>query len=415
MNQFDAMLTLLRQGRNPGTRPDTDPWLPTWTAGEPLSPGLHQVHRLDGLPEGAHVDATHAWTLMSDKIHRVDRTTGEVRTVALEAQHGYSPDAVFLGGTLVTISKQQVLVWDTDTGKLLTATDPDDIPGPAGDLCALDAAGGFAVTGTRNGYLLAWDLTDGRRLAKVAGHDGYVNRVAVTTDEPASVLSLGGRPTAVRFWTLDGLRPVAGPADPGPDAARGAWTRLDGAQRAVTVDQDGVLRIWDPTTATVAARFSTCVGGSGGLAFADAAAVLASGRFARVVDLATGTDRGAVRTTFTSRADHVAVHGRTVLVTQGGHTEGLVNVLHLDGLEAVPPGDDSAGHRLEFHAAVPTTGGIAATGTDGLVRIFDAADGRQLGEPLGTQRYDHMGRRGLCRLTIDGREASPSRPGRSRC
>ncbi|MEV4141100.1 hypothetical protein AB0J72_54175 [Dactylosporangium sp. NPDC049742] len=23
-------------------------------------------------------------------------------------------------------------MWDTDTGKLLTATDPDDIPGPAG-------------------------------------------------------------------------------------------------------------------------------------------------------------------------------------------------------------------------------------------------------------------------------------------
>ncbi|MEV4516285.1 hypothetical protein AB0K00_45900 [Dactylosporangium sp. NPDC049525] len=405
---FDTILGLLRRGqtdeaaRLAATAPGE--WLPRWAAGEPLSRGLHQVHHLRDLIFGVRLDATHAWAASSDTIHRIDRTDGTVETVPLEARYGYSPDVVFVGDTLVTVAEDRLLVWEVRTGRLLVSTDPDDIPGPAGKLCALDAAGGVAVTGTANGYLLLWDLTDGRRLAKVAAHDGYVNTVAVSVDEPAAVLSIGGdQPSEVRFWTLDGLRPTAGPAATGAEAACGAWTDLGGARRAVTVDYDGVLRIWDPRTATALATFPTGARVRDALAFAGPAAVLPSGRFVRIVDLTTGAVSGVLRTTFELDADHVTVHGRTVFVTQFGSTEGRVNLLDLDALEPADPRGDLPSDRLDCKAAVPTGTAIVGVGSDGLTWFLDPDTGRPVRDPAGSPRFP-MGQRRLFRLTVDGRE-----------
>jgi WD40 repeat protein len=165
VDPFEQIDTLLRQddasAANRLRAADPHAWLPRWTAGDPLSPALRQVHQLHESVLAVRFDDTGAQAL----------------------------------------THEQLLVWDVTTGEQLLATDPDDVPRRADDLVSLAVAGTTAVIGTCNGYLLSWDLTDGRLLARTTAHDGCTTPVAISPGPPHLVLSVA---TTVGIVALDG-------------------------------------------------------------------------------------------------------------------------------------------------------------------------------------------------------------------
>ncbi|MEU4243742.1 hypothetical protein [Actinoplanes sp. NPDC026619] len=375
MDTFERMLTRLRGGRRveePG------PGRPRWTAGESLSPALRQTHLLHCLISAVSLDDTYAWALAGDSVHRIPRDGGEPQRLQLEGKPGaFYWKAVFGGGTLTAIDGERVLVWDLATGALRLATDPDDIPRRAGDLCSLAIGNGTAVTGTDEGYLLQWRLADGRLLARRAVHGGYVSATAISTD--GTILSAGAGKLC--FSDLDGLRlisEVAGTAD----IATAGWTALGGERRAMTVDDGGVVNVWDPATAGLVGHFHTTTRPRSAPAFlADGRAVLAERSALRIVDLRDGTVPGTVRADFGGHADEIAVHGSFVLAAEGSSSEGRINLLEL-----TDPLPRDAPDRSHFLDAIATTIGgravIVAQEQLGSLEVFDAADGQRL-EDLG--------------------------------
>jgi WD40 repeat protein len=408
VDRFEVTVGLLRRGlaeradlmraEQPGA------WLPRWTAGEPLSRAIRQAHKLGGQIAAVRLDDRYAWALVDDAVHRIAVVDGTVHRLRLEGPYRYHLAAVFDGDTVAAVDDDQLRVWDLRTGRLLLATDPDDIPRPAGALCSLAVGAGVAVTGTDRGYLLQWDLRDGTRLAKIAAHDGYVRRVAISTQQPQAVLSIGGHNhSTVSFHDLDGLRRTGAAAISG-QLCGGGWTSLDGQRRAVTVDEDGLLTVWDPVAAVPLARFPAADKPTGTLAFTanGARAVVGDAQVLQVVDLRDGTIHGTLRTDFELDVHDIAVCGPLVFAGQFGSSQGRVNLIEL----TVPLVHD-ARHRPHFVDAVTAMAdgqlAVVAVDRDGLFRVFDAADGRQMGQPYGQQHTAESPRR-LVTATIDGRD-----------
>ena len=336
------------------------------------------------------MDDTYAWAMADSSIYRMPLAGGEAQRLRLEGRReSFYWEAVFDGATVVAVEDERLLVWDLVTGRLLLATDPDDIPLRAGRLRSLGVGAGVAVTGTEGGYLLKWDLADGRLLGRTAAHSGDVNRVAISTDSAPIVLSLGGEDrftVTLCFHDLDGLRRTGEVAVPEP-AGCGGWTVLDGQRRAVTVAEDGLLTVWDPVAAAPVAQFPTAARIREALVFiADGACVVLDEDSAlRIMDLRDGAVRGTIRTDFTQRVGMVAVHGTFAFAAQGGSTEGRTNLLELTDPLAQDDKD-----RPYFRDAVPATidgrPAIIAVEEGGSFEVIDAADGRRFGEPAGERR-----------------------------
>ncbi|MBQ1016251.1 hypothetical protein KBX71_00040 [Micromonospora sp. D93] len=387
MDRLERMVALLRSGQT--ARADQlraeapGALLPRWTAGEPLSPVLRQVHQLESSIRAVCVDDTYAWAMADGSIFRMPLAGGEAQRLRLEgSRESFYWEAVFDGATVVALEDERLLVWDLVTGRLLLATDPDDIPLRAGPLRSLGVGAGVAVTGTAGGYLLKWDLADGRLLGRTAAHSGDVNRVAISTDSAPIVLSLGGEDRFTEtlcFHDLDGLCRTGEVAVP-EQAGGGGWAVLDGQRRAVTVAEDGLLTVWDPVAVAPVARFPTAARIREALVFiADGACVvLGEGAALRIMDLRDGTVRGTIRTDFTHPIDMVAVHSTFVFAAQSGRT---------NLLELTDPFTQDDKDRPYFRDAVPATidgrPAIIAVEEGGSFEVIDAADGRRFGEPAG--------------------------------
>ncbi|MEO3821085.1 WD40 repeat domain-containing protein [Plantactinospora sp. B24E8] len=385
LDRFERMLTFLRRGQADHAErlrgEGEAEWLPSWTAGDPLSPAFRQAHQLGSLIKGMRLDDTYAWALAADVVYRISLSDGVTHRVRLRGWDEINYDAVLVGDTVVAVEDERLLVWDLATGRLLLATDPDDIPRRAGGLRSLAVGAGVAVTGTEGGYLLQWDLATGRLLARTAAHGGRVGGVAISTDGAPVVLSFGGEDDWTQtlcFHDLDGLRRTG--EAPTPEWLRCAsWTMLDGQRRAVTVADSGLLTVWDPTTTAPVAKFSTGTHPSDALTFtADGAcAVIGVSRALRIVDLRDGTVRGSIRTDFTHDVDDVVACGRFIFAAQGGSSEGRVNLLELtDPL----PRDAEDRPRLIDASAATVDGRAAVVGVDefGQYRVYDSTDGREL-------------------------------------
>ncbi len=392
LDRFERMTTLLRQGRTEQARrlhaEDPAAWLPRWTAGDPLSPAWRRTHRLGNLITAVDLDETSAWALAGATVHRISRADGSAARLRLDGTNEYFPRAVFAGDTVVAIDEDgQVLQWNRATGELLLASDPDDVPRRAGDLCSLAVGAGVAVTGTEAGYLLCWDLTDGRLLARAAAHDGAVWCVAISADGGMLLSVGGGDSVRLRFSRLDGLRPVV--ETDFVDASAAGWTVLDGQRRAVIV-AGGRLTVWDGESATPVSEFPTTASSLSTLAFTagGARAVLADDVALRIVDLRDGMVRGTVRTDFAHHVGRVAADDRCVFVAQSGSTEGRTNLLELvDPL----PQDPTVRQRVQG-ATSATVGGrevVVAVDQDGRHHVCEPADGRSVGEPGEPTRQWH--------------------------
>ncbi|MFG1883185.1 hypothetical protein [Micromonospora sp. NPDC049102] len=318
-------------------------------------------------------------------------------------------EAVFDGATVVAVDDERLCVWDLATGKLVLATDPDDIPRRAGRLVSLAVGVGVAVTGTEGGYLLLWDLADGRQLARTAAHSGDVFQVAISAGDGPAVLSLGGEDTDsmnLCFHDLDGLRRTGEVAVAGSTTC-GGWTVLDGQRRAVTVG-DGLLSVWDATAVQPTAQFPTTTNPYDAPVFLAGGAwvVLGEWRALRIIDLRDGTVHGTIRTDFTQRVGQVAVRGSLLFVAQAGSTEGRTNLLEL----ADPLPQDDSDRPYFQNAVISGIGGrpvVVAVDKGGVFEIADAADGSGLVGPAGERRIVQRAAGGYPRLvstTVAGRD-----------
>ncbi|MET8230562.1 WD40 repeat domain-containing protein [Micromonospora sp. NPDC005298] len=415
MDRFERMVALLRSGQT--ARADQlraeEPaaLLPRWTAGEPLSPALRQVHQLGSSIKAVRLDDRYAWAMADGSIYRMPIAGGESHRVRLEGRHeSYYPEAVFDDETVVAVEDERLLVWDVATGKLLLATDPDGIPLRAGPLRSLAVGAGVAVTGTEGGYLLKWDLADGRLLSRTAAHSGYVFQVAISADGAPLVLSLGGEDDhtmTLCFHDLDGLRRTGEVAMAEPTTC-GGWTVLDGQRRAVTVGGDGLLTVWNDTTVAPVAQFPTTTDPRGAPVFlaGGAWAVLGERRALRIMDLRDGTLRGTIRSDFTQPVHQVAVRGSFLFVAQGGSTEGRTNLFEL----ADPLAQDDPERPYFDEAVLAMINGrpvVVAVDQSGAFAVVDAADGRDLGGPAGERHITYRAADWsplLGRVTLEGRD-----------
>jgi WD40 repeat protein len=106
---------------------------------------------------------------------------------------------------------------------------------------SLPAGGRFAFTGTRDGKVARWDLSEGRRIAAFEGHTGNVSAVAVTPDGRFCVSS--GHDRSVRVWATETgqcLAILQGHTQP----VNGIAVTAD-ARRIASVSADRTLRVWD--------------------------------------------------------------------------------------------------------------------------------------------------------------------------
>ncbi len=105
----------------------------------------------------------------------------------------------------------------------------------------LPADGRFAFTGTEDGKVVKWDLTEGRRVAAFEGHRGEVRAVVVTPDGRFCVSS--GEDQTVRLWAAETGQCLA--------LLRGHTEWVYGiaitpdARRIASVGGDQTLRVWD--------------------------------------------------------------------------------------------------------------------------------------------------------------------------
>jgi hypothetical protein len=188
VDRFESMVALLRRGQAAeaerlwADEPDRGRWLPRWTAGEELSSVLRQARWLNDLIRGVAIDDAYGWVMTSRAVHRIPRDGGNVQRLGLEGPDEFHYESALVGDTVVAVTDERLLVWDLATGKMVLATDPDDVPRRAGGLRSLAVHDGVAVTGTEGGYLLLWDLADGGVLARTKAHGGDTSCVAISTE-----------------------------------------------------------------------------------------------------------------------------------------------------------------------------------------------------------------------------------------
>ncbi|GIF97007.1 WD40 repeat domain-containing protein [Catellatospora citrea] len=417
--QAALMVELLRRGENVaarqlGTRRPAS-WLPSWAAGPPLNLGLQHIYQLDHLIAATTVVSVDGRQVglcfdQDGVVHTIDMLEGTVQARQMsDGEQDYYRDATFadLDGQqiIAAVTEQQALVWATATGDLLTATDPDDIPRPAGHLTSVAvghvAGTGVALAGTREGYLLLWSIPDGQRIAKFNdGHSCYVSSIAISPDgPPIAVTGSGGEAATVCFWDL-ATRQQIGQPRPTANISQVGWTRLADQPHAVTIDERGLLQLWLPHQPEPVASHPTGVVSVGGLACTVVeerpVAVLSSGGRVRLLDLLTGLPTGDTMTDFTQDAEQVAVSPpntstRSIIAVQGWSTEGRVNILDLrpapTGAAPAADGDVSSGSKAPVYldADIVTVAGrqvIAVIGDDATLRLHDVSDGQQSGPPL---------------------------------
>ncbi|KUN01666.1 hypothetical protein AQI95_30345 [Streptomyces yokosukanensis] len=169
----------------------------------------------------------------------------------------YSPDGTLLatGDRGVERSNGTVRIWD-----LATRTLRHEFTGHSGRVYTLDfhPGGTLLVSGDTQGEVRLWDLATGRCAGLLGGCQGAVYQVLFDLD--GALLAAGDSAGVVRLWRIDpAADPVAAPLNRQPAEHRGSvWvckfrphgdTPVTGpGALLVTGGNDGVVRLWDPST-----------------------------------------------------------------------------------------------------------------------------------------------------------------------
>lgn len=112
---------------------------------------------------------------------------------------------------------------------------------PANSPLSLPADSEFAFTGTKDGKVAKWNITDGRRIAAFEGHRGEVYAVAVTPD--GRFCASGGGDLSVRLWAAETGKCLA-ILRGHTDFLCGVAITPDG-RRIASASADRTLRVWD--------------------------------------------------------------------------------------------------------------------------------------------------------------------------
>ncbi|MDT0467873.1 protein kinase domain-containing protein [Streptomyces gibsoniae] len=171
------------------------------TGREARSPWRHRVDDIATASDGslaafARGDLVQLYDLRRAESTRILR--GEflhtMRVVCLSAD----------GGLALTGEAEGIRLWDTASGEVVRSFSTDDPLGAGRDLnhfLCMTAKGDFAVSGGFRTSPVVWDVTTGRRLRALDGHETGVTCLAMTPDG-RFVLS-GSVAGSIRVWELD--------------------------------------------------------------------------------------------------------------------------------------------------------------------------------------------------------------------
>ncbi|WLQ35366.1 caspase family protein [Streptomyces castrisilvae] len=250
-----------------------------------------------------------------------------------------------------------------------------------------------AVTGSGDGTVRVWDLTDGQPIGEpLTGHTDIVVAVVCTMLDGHPVAVTGCSDDAVRVWDLSAGWPIGEPFTGHINTVVAvACTMLDGRPVVVTGSGDGTVRVWDVSAGRpIGEPFTGHTGGVVAVActMLDGRPVVVTGSgdgTVRVWDLTDGRLIGEPFTGHTGGVVAVActmLDGRPVVVT--GCSDGTVWVWDLT--DGRPIGEPFTGHTNTVVAVACTMldgRPVAVTSSsDGTVRVWDLTDGRPIGEPF---------------------------------
>jgi multidrug resistance efflux pump len=236
---------------------------------------------------------------------------------------------------------------------------------------AVSADGKVVASGAINTRVKVWDTATGRARLVLEQHRGAVLAVALTAD--GRTLASGGGDNAVRVCDTDGGKVW--------ESFAGDWTRVTGltftpdGKGLAAACSDGWVRLWDVGTGKLRRKFR----GSNkpqSVTITSDGRTLASGGLDGVVrlwDLSSGKELRLIRGG--SRHMALAPDGKA-LATSSGKTITLWDAT--TGKER----KTTAGHEFEVSALAfaPNSAFLASGSANGMMRLWDAVTGKQLGK-----------------------------------
>jgi WD40 repeat protein len=182
----------------------------------------------------------------------VDRTGREVRVLRGEGGFllvgaEFSPDGRLLATSAFheRTARSRLTIWDWERGKVVKTIRPAG----AGSV-AFDPTGVRIATASNSGRVEVWDVNSGRRLVRLAGHSGRVNKVGFSPD--GSRIATAGEDGTVRLFEADtgnemlilrGHGYLVSGLSFSPDGTRLASASPDGIVRIWALDLDDLIEI----------------------------------------------------------------------------------------------------------------------------------------------------------------------------
>ena len=348
------------------------------------------------LASGAYDNTAKIWDAATGKLrHTLQVHTDAVRSLC------YSPD----GKTLATGSSGHIVkIWDTATGKVLRT-----LQGPIREEWANTAnwvssikysPDGKTLACTNDDTIIFWELATGKLLRTLRGHDGFVERIAYSTD--GETLVSGGADKTLKIWdvatgklrrTLQGHAQGISSIAYSPDgktlasAETGSWNS--------SLSGDNAVKIWDVTTGKLLRALQGHNKSVGLVAYAPDGKTLACAQ--------AGHWGSTVSEDKTVKIWDVAT-GKPLRILQG-HTDGVTSIAYAPDSKTLALGNDKdvelwevatgqmrhtfQGHTERvFSVSYAPDGKTLASGSyDKTVKLWDVATGQLLRTLQGHGEY----------------------------
>jgi WD40 repeat protein/serine/threonine protein kinase len=259
------------------------------------------------------VYGTHPYTTLRDADNRIN---------SIE----FSPDGVLIAG-----GTWNIIVWDADSGEMVTEIDTGITDSLAKSLDWLSDSSALLTAGPELDIVKVWNVAKGKERLRYESHEGTVNSVYVSADDRLA-LSASTDETA-HIWLIESGETV--------QILEGHEGRVNDAiwspdeRQVATASRDGTIRLWETETGAELMQFAAHIGGVNALSWSSDGARLASvgnDGLGRVWDAVTGELLFTLIGHDTAVRDIAWSPDNSLLATAGG--DGLVRVWEaLAGIE----------------------------------------------------------------------------------